>query len=113
VVLRLLDQTSPLIKLEDLGFAEEVLHRFGQLLRRPNGIILVTGPRGTGKTTTLYACLNVINSMDKNIITIEDPVECRLALIRQTQVNLKAGITFAKGLNPFSDRIPMFLWSGR
>ena len=98
VVLRLLDQTSPLIKLEDLGFAEEMLHRFKQLLRRPNGIILVTGPTGSGKTTSLYAGLNVINSMDKNIITIEDPVEYRLALIRQTQVNLKAGITFAKGL---------------
>jgi type IV pilus assembly protein PilB len=98
VVLRLLDQTSPLIKLEDLGFAEEILPRFKQLLRRPYGIILVTGPAGSGKTTTLYASLNLINSMDKNIITIEDPVEYRLALIRQTQVNPKAEITFAKGL---------------
>ncbi len=98
VVLRLLDQTNPLIKLEDLGFTEEMLHRFKQLLRRPNGIILVTGPTGSGKTTTLYASLNLINSIDKNIITIEDPVEYRLPLIRQTQVNYKAGITFAKGL---------------
>ena len=112
VVLRLLDQTSPLIKLEDLGFAEEMLLRFKQLLRRPNGIILVTGPTGSGKTTTLYACLNVINSMDKNIITIEDPVEYRLALIRQTQVNLKAGITFAKGLRSILRQDPDVIMVG-
>ncbi len=112
VVLRLLDQTSPLIKLEDLGFAEEMLHRFKQLLRRPNGIILVTGPTGSGKTTTLYACLNLINSMDKNIITIEDPVEYRLSLIRQTQVNLKAGITFAKGLRSILRQDPDVIMVG-
>ena len=98
VVLRILDQTSSLMKLEDLGFAENMLIRYKQLIRKPNGIILVTGPTGSGKTTTLYASLNMINSLEKNIITIEDPVEYRLALIRQTQVNLKAGITFAKGL---------------
>ncbi len=112
VVLRLLDQTSPLIKLEDLGFAEEMLRRFKQLLRRPNGIILVTGPTGSGKTTTLYACLNLINSMDKNIITIEDPVEYRLSLIRQTQVNLKAGITFAKGLRSILRQDPDVIMVG-
>ena len=98
VVLRILDQTSPLMKLEDLGFTEDMLLRYKQLIRKPNGIILVTGPTGSGKTTTLYSSLNMINSLEKNIITIEDPVEYRLALIRQTQVNLKAGITFAKGL---------------
>jgi type IV pilus assembly protein PilB len=112
VVLRLLDQTNPLIKLEDLGFAEEMLLRFKQLLRRPNGIILVTGPTGSGKTTTLYACLNMINAMDKNIITIEDPVEYRLALIRQTQVNLKAGITFAKGLRSILRQDPDVIMVG-
>jgi len=112
VVLRLLDQTSPLIKLEDLGFAEEMLRRFKQLLRRPNGIILVTGPTGSGKTTTLYACLNMINSADKNIITIEDPVEYRLSLIRQTQVNLKAGITFAKGLRSILRQDPDVIMVG-
>src|SRR4030067_2547923 len=112
VVLRLLDQTNPLIRLEDLGFAEEMLHRFKQLLRRPNGIILVTGPTGSGKTTTLYACLNLINSMDKNIVTIEDPVEYRLALIRQTQVNPKAGITFAKGLRAILRQDPDIIMIG-
>ncbi len=98
VVLRILDQTSSLFKLEDLGFSEEMLDSCKQLMRRPNGIFLVTGPTGTGKTTTLYAFLNLINSREKNIITIEDPVEYRLALIRQTQINPKAGITFATGL---------------
>ncbi len=98
VVLRILDQTSSLFKLEDLGFSDEMLNACKQLMRRPNGIFLVTGPTGTGKTTTLYAFLNLINSREKNIITIEDPVEYRLALIRQTQVNPKAGITFATGL---------------
>jgi len=98
VVLRILDQTSSLMKLEDLGFTENMLIRYKQLIKKPNGIILVTGPTGSGKTTTLYASLNMINSLEKNIITIENPVEYRLALIRQTQVNLKAGITFATGL---------------
>ncbi len=98
VVLRILDQTSPLFKLEDLGFSEKILDSCKQLMRRPNGIFLVTGPTGTGKTTTLYAFLNLINSKEKNIITIEDPVEYRLPLIRQTQINPKAGINFATGL---------------
>jgi type IV pilus assembly protein PilB len=112
VVLRLLDQTNPLIKLEDLGFTEEMLLRFKQLVQRPNGIILVTGPTGSGKTTTLYASLNMINSKDKNIITIEDPVEYRLALIRQTQVNLKAGITFATGLRSILRQDPDVIMVG-
>jgi type IV pilus assembly protein PilB len=112
VVLRLLDQTSPLIRLEDLGFAEEMLLRYKGLLRRPNGIILVTGPTGSGKTTTLYASLNMINSMEKNIITIEDPVEYRLPLIRQTQVNLKAGITFASGLRSILRQDPDVIMVG-
>jgi type IV pilus assembly protein PilB len=112
VVLRLLDQATRLVKLEDLGFPEEMLRRFKQLLRRPNGMILVTGPTGSGKTTTLYASLNLINSMDKNIITIEDPVEYRLALIRQTQVNLKAKITFAKGLRSILRQNPDVIMVG-
>jgi type IV pilus assembly protein PilB len=112
VVLRILDQSSPLIKLNDLGFAEEMLVQYKQLLRKSNGIILVTGPTGSGKTTTLYASLNMINSMDKNIITIEDPVEYRLSLIRQTQVNLKAGITFATGLRSILRQDPDVIMVG-
>src|SRR4030043_1059424 len=112
VVLRLLDQSSPLIKLEDLGFAEDMFSRYKQLIRRPNGIILVTGPTGSGKTTTLYASLHMINSAEKNIITVEDPVEYRLPMIRQTQVNLKAGITFAAGLRSILRQDPDVIMVG-
>ncbi len=112
VVLRILDQSSPLIKLEDLGFTADMLALYKRLLRKPNGIVLVTGPTGSGKTTTLYASLNMINSADKNIITIEDPVEYRLSLIRQTQVNLKAGITFATGLRSILRQDPDVIMLG-
>ena len=112
VVLRILDQTSTLFKLEDLGFSEEVLSHFKQLVRKTSGIILVTGPTGSGKTTTLYALLNMINSKDKNIITIEDPVEYRLALIRQTQINPKAGINFATGLRSILRQDPDIIMIG-
>ncbi len=112
VVLRILDQTSALFKLEELGFSEEMLNHFKQLIRRPNGIILVTGPTGSGKTTTLYAILNMINSTDKNIITIEDPVEYRLAFIRQTQINPKAGINFATGLRSILRQDPDVIMIG-
>jgi len=112
VVLRILDQTSALFKLEELGFSEEMLNHFKQLIRRPNGIILVTGPTGSGKTTTLYAILNMINSTDKNIITIEDPVEYRLASIRQTQINPKAGINFATGLRSILRQDPDVIMIG-
>jgi len=112
IVLRILDQTSPLFKLDELGFSEEVLTPFKQLLRKSSGIILVTGPTGSGKTTTLYALLNMINSKEKNIITIEDPVEYRLALIRQTQINPKAGITFATGLRSILRQDPDIIMIG-
>ncbi len=112
VVLRILDQTSPLFKLDDLGFSGQMLNQFKQLVRKTNGIILVTGPTGSGKTTTLYGLLNMINSKDKNIITIEDPVEYRLALIRQTQINPKAGITFATGLRSILRQDPDIIMIG-
>ena len=112
VVLRILDQTSPLFRLDELGFSEEVLNQFKQLVRKTSGIILVTGPTGSGKTTTLYALLNMINSKDKNIITIEDPVEYRLPLIRQTQINPKAGITFATGLRSILRQDPDIIMIG-
>lgn len=112
VVLRILDQTSPLFKLEELGFSEETLGQFKQLIRKTSGIILVTGPTGSGKTTTLYALLNMVNSKEKNIITIEDPVEYRLALIRQTQINPKAGINFATGLRSILRQDPDIIMIG-
>ncbi|MGQ9693958.1 MAG: GspE/PulE family protein [Thermodesulfobacteriota bacterium] len=98
VVLRILDQSTPLLKLEDLGFTPQMLATYKQLIASSHGMVLVTGPTGSGKTSTLYASLNMINSLEKNIITIEDPVEYRLGLIRQTQVNPKAGLNFASGL---------------
>jgi type IV pilus assembly protein PilB len=112
VVLRILDQNSPLLKLEELGFYEAMLERFKQLVRRTNGIIFATGPTGSGKTTTLYSILNMINSKEKNIITIEDPVEYRLAFIRQTQVSPKAGITFATGLRSILRQDPDVIMIG-
>ena len=98
VVLRLLDKTNVLLKVTDLGMPPESLDRFDELIRTPHGIILVTGPTGSGKTTTLYGALSTINKTDINIITIEDPIEYRIDNIGQIQVNSKIGLTFAKGL---------------
>jgi general secretion pathway protein E len=98
VVMRLLDKSSVLLKLSDLGMAEEQLTVFDNLIRLPHGIILVTGPTGSGKTTTLYGALTSINSTDINIITIEDPVEYMIDGIGQMQVNPKIDLTFANGL---------------
>lgn len=98
LVLRILDKTSVLLGLTELGFLKENLKDFDKIIRHPNGIVLVTGPTGSGKTTTLYAALASINTIEKNIITIEDPVEYEIPLIRQTQVNPRAGLTFANGL---------------
>ncbi|TDA67727.1 MAG: type II/IV secretion system protein [Clostridia bacterium] len=97
-VIRLLDKSQMLLRLEDLGFNDELLAGYRSLIRRPYGMILVTGPTGSGKTTTLYATLNAINTVEKNIITIEDPVEYVLPGINQIQINPKAGLTFASGL---------------
>jgi type IV pilus assembly protein PilB len=98
VVLRLLDTASVEADLSKLGFAPKVLERYEEVFRRPYGTILVTGPTGSGKSTTLYATLRELNSPEKNIITVEDPVEYRLAGINQLQVNPKIGLTFASGL---------------
>lgn len=112
LVLRILDQSTPLMGLEDLGFFQEMLRYYESLIRRVYGIILVTGPTGSGKTTTLYASLNAINSPEKNIITIEDPIEYRLNLIRQTQVNPKAGITFAAAIRSILRQDPDIIMVG-
>ncbi len=98
VVLRLLDKTSILISLADLGMPKDRLEQFAHEITKPNGIILVTGPTGSGKTTTLYAALTTINNTDINIITVEDPVEYRISGIGQVQVNPKIDLTFASGL---------------
>jgi general secretion pathway protein E len=98
VVLRLLDKTNVLLKVSDLGMSEQRLKIFNELITSAHGIILVTGPTGSGKTTTLYAALSSINNPDINIITIEDPIEYQIEGIGQIQVNPKIGITFANGL---------------
>ncbi len=98
VVMRILDKSSVLLELTDLGFLEENAARYELSYRKPYGMILVTGPTGSGKSTTLYATLNVVNRPEVNIITVEDPVEYRLAGINQVQTNNKAGLTFASAL---------------
>jgi len=98
VVMRLLDKTSILLKVSDLGMPKERLKDFDRLIRSPYGIMLVTGPTGSGKTTTLYAALTTINTTDINIITIEDPIEYQIEGIGQIQVNPKINLTFANGL---------------
>jgi type IV pilus assembly protein PilB len=98
VVIRILDKTSVLLKLEDLGFSDFAFDRFEKAFRKPYGTVLVAGPTGSGKSTTLYATLNIINTQDRNIITVEDPVEYRLPGVNQIQVNPKAGLMFATAL---------------
>ena len=98
IVMRILDKSASLMSLEELGFSEDLLEKYSRSFHKPYGTIMVTGPTGSGKTTTLYATLNVLNSMKLNIITVEDPVEYRLPLINQVQVHYKAGLTFASAL---------------
>ena len=96
--MRILDRTSTVLDLTDLGLDKKLLDTMEDLISRPHGIILVTGPTGSGKTTTLYACLTRINTPDKNILTVEDPVEYQISGIGQMQVNPKIDFTFANGL---------------
>src|SRR5213078_4306391 len=98
VIMRILDKEQVLLTLDTLGMREDALARFDTGIRQSYGAVLVTGPTGSGKSTTLYAGLNAINTVEKKIITIEDPVEYQLPGINQISVNLKAGLTFATGL---------------
>jgi len=98
IVIRILDKSNMMLDMEQLGLSEKSLNTLKEIINLPNGVILVTGPTGSGKTTTLYAFLTAINSPDKNIITMEDPVEYRIPGVRQSQVDVKAGLTFAVGL---------------
>ncbi len=98
VVFRLLDQSKGIIKLDQLGFPEVMLKRIKDLINKPNGIILVTGPTGSGKTTSLYAMLNELNTADRKIITIEDPIEYVLSRINQVQINMSIDLSFANVL---------------
>jgi general secretion pathway protein E len=98
IVMRLLQRSSVFLPLDKLGFPADTLKRFDSLIKRPHGIILVTGPTGSGKTTTLYGALDKINSPDRKIITVEDPVEYQLKGVNQIAVKPKIGLTFATGL---------------
>ena len=112
VVMRILDKSTVLFGLEDLGFPDDTLINFSALIKKPNGIILVTGPTGSGKTSTLYAALQCIKDPSINIVTIEDPVEYQLANINQGQINPKAGFTFAGGLRSILRQDPDVIMVG-
>ena len=98
IVIRILDKSQALMQLSELGFQEQAFKRYEEAYLKPYGTILVTGPTGSGKSTTLYATLNILNQADRNLITVEDPVEYRLPGVNQMQMNPKAGLTFASAL---------------
>ena len=112
VVMRILDKSKAIIKLSELGMLEDNLAKFSRLTRTPYGMILVTGPTGSGKTTTLYAALNDIKSVEKKMITVEDPVEYQMDMIQQVHVNEKAGLTFASSLRSILRQDPDIIMIG-
>jgi type IV pilus assembly protein PilB len=112
IVMRILDKTSVMIGLEKLGFTEENQAEVDELVAQPNGMFLSTGPTGAGKTTTQYSVLNKLNSIEKNIITREDPIEYQLNGIAQVQVNRKAGLSFANALRHFLRQDPDIIMVG-
>ena len=112
MVLRLLDKNQLILPLEKLGFLPEEENVYKEKIQKAHGLILVTGPTGSGKTTTLYSTLNRIRSIEKNIITIEDPIEYQMDLIRQMQVNPKVGISFSSGLRSFLRQDPDIIMVG-
>jgi type IV pilus assembly protein PilB len=112
VVMRVLDKSNVVLGFEDLGFDLDLLERYRQVYTKPYGTILVTGPTGSGKTTTLYATLAALNDPERNIITVEDPVELRIKGINQVQLNVKAGLTFASALRSILRADPDILLVG-
>ncbi|MBN2428950.1 MAG: type II secretion system ATPase GspE [Deltaproteobacteria bacterium] len=111
-VLRLLDKSSSILTLEELGMGRSLLDSVEGIINKPHGILLVTGPTGSGKTTTLYAALSRLNSREKNIITVEDPIEYQLAGVGQIQVNPKIDLTFASGLRSILRQDPDIIMIG-
>ena len=112
VVMRLLDSANILLSLQQLGLDESMREPVERLIGSPHGILLVTGPTGSGKTTTLYAALQLINSVERNVLTIEDPVEYQLPGVNQVQVNPKAEVTFASALRSFLRQDPDVIMVG-
>jgi len=112
IVIRILKDAHEVLDLSSLGFTDEMRAMFEKLVRRPYGMLLETGPTGSGKTTTLYAALRLINTVERNIVTIEDPVEYKLPMIRQVQVNNRAGLTFANALRSIVRQDPDVIMVG-
>ena len=112
IVIRVLDKANLHVRLEDLGFRPEALAAFMRMLRQPHGLVLVTGPTGSGKTTTLYSALDLLCSPELNILTVEDPVEYQLDMINQVQVQASIGMTFAKALRSMLRQDPDIIMVG-
>jgi len=110
--MRVLDKSNLHVRLEDLGFRRETLEAFERMLRQPYGLVLVTGPTGSGKTTTLYSALDLIRSPEKNIVTVEDPVEYQLDMVNQIQVHEAIGMTFARALRSILRQDPDIIMVG-
>ena len=112
VVLRILNKKNSLVKLEDLGMTKDQEILVKKILQKPSGITIVTGPTGSGKTTSLYSILNHINSMEVNIMTMENPVEYKLPIIRQSNVNIESGVTFSSGMRSLMRQDPDIIFVG-
>jgi type IV pilus assembly protein PilB len=112
IVVRILDKANLKVRLEDLGFRPEALLTFNTILRQPHGLVLVTGPTGSGKTTTLYSALDLLRSPETNLLTVEDPVEYQLDMVNQIQVNEQVGLTFARALRSILRQDPDVIMVG-
>lgn len=112
IVMRILDQQKILLKLHELGFEDKNLEKFNEIIHAPFGIVLITGPTGSGKTTTLYAALNEVKSIENKVLTIEDPIEYQLPLVQQVQVNERVGFTFLEALKSFLRQDPDIILVG-
>jgi len=112
IVIRILDKANLRVRMQDLGFRQETLDAFLRMLHQPHGLVLVTGPTGSGKTTTLYSALDLLSSAEKNIVTVEDPVEYQLDMVNQVQVHASIGMTFAKALRSLLRQDPDVIMVG-
>ena len=112
IVARILDPSSQILSLPSLGFAPDIEMQFRDVVSKPYGVVLVTGPTGSGKTTTLYAMLQEVSTMDVSTFTLEDPIEYRMSLVRQTQINEEAGLTFSNGLRALLRQDPDIILVG-